>query len=68
MMGFWSRLKKLAPQTVRSVPQTATTVLCTPHDWRDGRPKRVEQFSSTWISAYCRILLGFFNPKYFLLI
>jgi len=37
-----SRLKKLAPQTVRSVPEAVTTVLCTPDDGRDGRPKHVE--------------------------
>jgi len=29
-------------QTVQSVPQAANTVLCTPDDGRDGRPKRVE--------------------------
>ena len=39
---IWSRLRKLAPQTVWSVPEAATTVLCTPDDWRDGRPKHVE--------------------------
>jgi len=38
----WSRLQKLAPQTVRSVPEAATAVLCTPDDGRDGRPKHVE--------------------------
>ena len=37
-----SRSKKLAPQTVWSVPQAATTVLCTPDDGRDGRSKHVE--------------------------
>ena len=37
-----SLLKKLAPQIVRSVPDAATTVLCTPDDGRDGRPKHVE--------------------------
>jgi len=31
---------------VWSVPETATTVLCTTDDGRDGRPKHVEQFSS----------------------
>jgi len=36
------RLKKLAPQIVRSVPESATTVLCTPNDWRDWHPKHVE--------------------------
>jgi len=36
------RLKKLAPQTVWSVPEAATTVLCTADDGRDGRPKHVE--------------------------
>jgi len=30
-----------ASGTVRSVPEAATTVLCT-HDVRDGRPKHVE--------------------------
>jgi len=28
------------------LPQAATTVLCTPDDRRDGRPKHVEKFSS----------------------
>jgi len=32
----------LAPQIVRSVPEDATTGLCTPDDGRDGRPKHVE--------------------------
>jgi len=39
---IWSRLKKLASQIVRSVPQATTTVLCTPDDGRDGRPKHVQ--------------------------
>jgi len=39
---IWSRLRKLAPQIVRSVPEAATTVLCTPDDGSDGRPKHVE--------------------------
>jgi len=39
---IWSRLRKLASQTVRSVPDAATVVLCTPDDGRDGRPKHVE--------------------------
>jgi len=38
----WSRLRKLARQILRSVPQAATTVLCTLDDGSDGRPKRVE--------------------------
>ena len=38
---IWSRLKKLAPQTVY-VPEAASTVLWTPDDGRDGRPKHVE--------------------------
>jgi len=38
----WSRLRKLAPQIVWSVPEAATTVLYTPDDGRDGRPKHVE--------------------------
>ena len=29
-------------EEARSVPETATTVLCTPDDGRDGRPKHVE--------------------------
>ena len=33
---------KLALQIVRSVPEAANTVLCTPDDGRDGRPKHVE--------------------------
>ena len=33
---FWSSLRKLA------VPEAATTLLCTPGDGRDGRPKHVE--------------------------
>ena len=36
---IWSRLKKLAPQIVRSVPELATKVLRTPDDGRDGGPK-----------------------------
>ena len=39
---IWSRLNKLAPQIVRTVPEAATTVLRTPDDGRDGRPKHVE--------------------------
>ena len=39
---IWSRLRKLVPQIVRSVPELATTVLCTPEDGRDGSPKHVE--------------------------
>ena len=39
---IWSSLKKLAPQLVWSVPEAATTVLCTPDDGRDGRLKYVE--------------------------
>ena len=35
---IWSRLKKLAPQ----IPEAATSVLCTPDDGHDGRPKHVE--------------------------
>ena len=37
-----TRLRKLAPQIVRSVPEAATTVLYTPDNGRDGRPKHVE--------------------------
>jgi len=37
-----ARLKKLAPQTVWSVPQAPTTVLCTADDGRDERPKHVQ--------------------------
>ena len=37
-----SCLRKLAPHIVRSVPEAATTVLCTPGDGCDGRPKPVE--------------------------
>ena len=37
-----SRLRKLAPQIIWSVPEAATTVLCTLDDGRDGRPKHVE--------------------------
>jgi len=39
---IWSRLKKLSSQIGRSVPDAASTVLCTPDDERDGRPKYVE--------------------------
>jgi len=39
---FWSRLRKLDSQILWSVPEAATTVLCTPDDGRDGRPKHVE--------------------------
>ena len=35
-----------APQIVWSVPEAATTALCTSDDGRDGSPKHVEQFSS----------------------
>ena len=38
----WSRLRKLAPQKVRSAPQAATTVLFIPDDWRDGCQKHAE--------------------------
>ena len=31
-----------SPDSVRSVPEAATTVLCTPDDGRDGHPKHVE--------------------------
>ena len=40
---IWSHLKKLAPHTIWSVPEAATTVLCTPDD---GRPKHVQYFNS----------------------
>ena len=39
---IWSLLRNLAPQTVCSVPEAATTVLRTHDDGRDGRPKHVE--------------------------
>jgi len=39
---IWSRLRKLAPQIVRSGPEVATTVLCIPDDGRDGRPKHIK--------------------------
>ena len=39
---IWSRFRKLATQTVLFVPEAAITVLCTPDDGRDGRPKHVE--------------------------
>jgi len=42
MLFIWSRLKKLASQTVWSVPEAATTVLCTADDGHDGRPRHVE--------------------------
>jgi len=38
---IWSHLKKLTSQTVWSVPEAATTVLCTPDDGRDGHTKHV---------------------------
>ena len=47
-VGIWwcsfCRLQpaKRTPQIVRSVPEAATTVLCTPDGGRDGRPKHVE--------------------------
>ena len=34
--------EKLASQIVWSVTEAATTVLCTPDDGRDGRPKHVQ--------------------------
>ena len=37
-----SRLRKLVSLIVWSVPEAATTVLCTPDDGRDGRPKHVD--------------------------
>ena len=36
MYSNLARLKKLAPQIVWSVPEAATTVLCTADDGRDG--------------------------------
>ena len=39
---IWSRLRKLASQIAWSVPEVATTFLCTPGDGRDGYPKHVE--------------------------
>ena len=39
---IWSRLKKFAPHLVLSVPEAATTVLCTPDDGCDGCPKHVQ--------------------------
>jgi hypothetical protein len=38
---IWSRLKKFTSQTVRSVPEAATTVSCTPDDGRGVHPKHV---------------------------
>jgi len=40
--SFFKHFKKLAPQIVWSVPEAATTVLCTPDDGRDGRSKHVD--------------------------
>jgi len=40
--AIWSRLKNLVPQIVWSVPEGATTLLCTPDDGRDGCPKHVQ--------------------------
>jgi len=37
-----SRFRKLAPQIVRSVPEAATSVLCTSDDGHDGRPKHIQ--------------------------
>jgi len=37
-----SRLKKLAPHVVWSVPEAATTVSWAPDDGRDARTKHVE--------------------------
>jgi len=42
MWSTLARLKKLALQTVWSVSEAVTTVLCTPDDGRDGRPRHVE--------------------------
>jgi len=42
MYSNLARLKKLASQTVWSVPEAATTVLCTPDDGHDERPKHVQ--------------------------
>jgi len=42
MYSNLARLKKLAPQIVRSVPEAATTVVCTPDGGRDERPKHVQ--------------------------
>ena len=39
---IWSRLKKLAPQIVWYLPESANTVLCTPDNGRDGCSKHVE--------------------------
>jgi len=42
MYSNLARLKKLAPQIVWSIPEAANTVLCTPDDGHDGRPKHVQ--------------------------
>ena len=42
LLQTWPRLKKFAAQTVWSVSEAETTVLRTPDDGRDGRPKHVE--------------------------
>jgi len=42
MYSNLAHLKKLASQTVWSVPEAGTTVLCTADDGRDGRPKHVQ--------------------------
>ena len=42
MLSNLARLKKLATQIVGSVPEAATTVLYTPDDRRDERPKHVD--------------------------
>jgi hypothetical protein len=42
MLSNLARLKKLAPQIVWSVPEVATTVLYTPDDGCDERPKHVD--------------------------
>ena len=39
---IWSRLRKLAPQIVWSVPEAVTAVLCTADVGRDGHPKHVD--------------------------
>jgi len=42
MYSNLAHLKKLAPQTVWSVPEAATTVVCTADDGRDERPNHVQ--------------------------
>ena len=39
---YLATFEDACPQRVRSVPEAAAIDLCTPDEWRDGRPKHVQ--------------------------